>query len=169
VLYPSLRLGYLVVPPSLVDAFAAMRAIAAGPPPLVEQAVLAAFITEGHFGRHIRRMRMLYQRRRTVMIEAAKAELEGLLEIHAADAGLHAVGWLSHEMDDEEVCARAAQGGITTIALSSLYQGAAPRPGLVLGFAAFDDETIWHGMCILARVLSKGPRLRSNSIKRTAG
>jgi GntR family transcriptional regulator/MocR family aminotransferase len=89
VVFPALRLGYLVVPESLVDAFRAARGFADRHSPVLEQAVLADFLTQGHFSRHVRRMRVLYAARQEALVEAARRELRGLLELpplHAARA-----------------------------------------------------------------------------------
>ena len=153
VLYPSLRLGYLVVPSALVEVFTTARTIASGAPSLVDQAVLAEFIADGHLGRHIRRMRGLYHERRAVFLAAAKQKLEGLLAIHAADAGLHAVGWSVNGMDDQEMARLAATVDIDAIPLSSLYQGSQREYGLVLGFAPFNSDALRKGMRDLAGVL----------------
>ena len=153
VLFPSLRLGYLVVPSALVDVFAAARTVAAGPPPLVEQAVLTEFITEGHFGRHIRRMRALYQERRAVLLDAAKHELSGLLEVQVSDTGLHAIGWLPQGIDDRSAARFAATEGVDTARLSSFYRGPSKRSGLMLGFAAFSEPELRSGARKLARAL----------------
>ena len=153
VLFPSLRLGYLVVPSALADIFTAARTVAAGYPPLIEQAVLTEFITEGHFGRHIRRMRALYQERRAVLLDEAKRELSGLLEVQVADAGLHAIGWLPRGIDDRSAARVAAAAGINTIPLSSFYRGPHKRSGLMLGFAAFSEPELRSGARKLARAL----------------
>ena len=87
VMLPSLRLGYLVLPPDLVDAFVAARAIADRHSPSVEQAALADFIVDGQLDRHIRRMRMLYAERQAALVDAAKRELAGVLDVPASDAG----------------------------------------------------------------------------------
>ncbi len=153
VLFPSLRLGYLVVPSALVDVFTAARTVAAGQPPLIEQAVLTEFITEGHFGRHIRRMRALYQERRAVLLDEAKRELAGLLEVQVSDAGLHAIGWLPRGVDDRPAARLAAAEGVDTVPLSSFYQGPGKQRGLILGFAAFDAPELRSGARKLARAL----------------
>jgi GntR family transcriptional regulator / MocR family aminotransferase len=154
VLYPSLRLGYLVVPQALVESFALTRTLAAGAPTLIDQAVLTEFITAGHFARHIRRMRTLYQQRRAALCEAASRELGGLLEIHAADAGLHAIGWAQPGSDDQLMCQRASAAGIDCLPISKLYHGPQHKCGLVLGFAPFDTEQIDSAMGRLAQALT---------------
>jgi DNA-binding transcriptional MocR family regulator len=94
VLFPSLRLGYLVIPLDLTSYFAATRSVTSRHAPLLDQAVLCDFITEGHFGRHLRRMREVYAERLSVLMESSRQRLAGLLEILNIEAGLQTVGWL---------------------------------------------------------------------------
>jgi len=153
VLFPSLRLGYVVVPAALVEVFTAARTIAAGHLPLIEQAVLTEFITEGHFGRHLRRMRALYQERRAVLLDAAERELAGLLAVQVSDAGLHAVGWLPQGTDDRAAARLATAEGVDTVPLSGFYREPGKRSGLMLGFAAFSEPELRSGARKLARAL----------------
>ena len=94
VLFPSLRLGYLVIPPDLIARFAAAISLTTRHAPVLEQAVLCDFITEGHFGRHLRRMREVYAERLSVLLEAAREKLAGLLEI-SADRSRLADCWMA--------------------------------------------------------------------------
>jgi GntR family transcriptional regulator/MocR family aminotransferase len=158
VLFPSLRLGYLVVPDALVDTFSIVRAVATGPSSTMEQAVLTRFIEQGHFGRHVRRMRALYQERRASLQEAAAEELAGKVDLTLTGAGLHAVGMLRAGVDDRRVLARAARAGLDFIPLSSLYQGPEARQGLVFGFAPFPPATIRAAVRSLAQVLVRRSR-----------
>src|SRR4051794_27308303 len=119
VLFPSLRLGYLVVPADLVAAFVAARALADRHPPSIEQAALADFITEGHFARHIRRTRALYAERQAALLAAADRELAGLIELPPAEAGMHLVGWLPPGANDAEASYCAARAGVDAPALSA--------------------------------------------------
>jgi len=153
VLFPSMRLGYLVVPPDLVNAFIAMRSRIDIHPPTLEQVVLADFIAEGHFARHIRRMRALYAERQAVLVEAAARELHGLLEVPEAEAGMHLMGWLPSGADDEAASARAAAHGVFAPPVSPLYAGPPGRPGLLLGYAAVNAGEIRQGARQLARAL----------------
>ncbi len=139
VLYPSLRLGYMVVPPDLVDAFIAARAVADRHSPLLEQAVLADFMSEGHFARHIRRMRTLYAERQAALIAAAQHELGPLLEVQPAEAGMHLVGWLPDGVDDVAASCSAAEGGIEAPALSRYSLGGFSGKGLLLGYTGVDS------------------------------
>lgn len=156
VLFPALRLGYLVVPPGLVDACIAAKAVSDRNCPLIEQAVAASFITEGHFGRHLRRMRLLYQSRQEALLEAGRKHLGGLLEMAPAETGLHLIGWLPDDADDRLVAARAEQAGIQAPALSVYSLKARRRPGLLLGYAAFDELLIEKSIRKLEKVLSSG-------------
>jgi GntR family transcriptional regulator/MocR family aminotransferase len=140
VLFPSLRLGYMVVPPDMVDAFTTARALAGWCSPIVEQAVLTDFINEGHFARHIRRMRSLYARRQAALVEAAGRELAGVLEVGPAAAGMHLVGWLPEGVDDREASRAAAGQGVQTQPLSYFAVEHNHRGALVLGYAAYDER-----------------------------
>jgi GntR family transcriptional regulator/MocR family aminotransferase len=164
VLFPSLRLGYLVVPDALVDTFSIVRSIATGPSSTMEQAVLTRFIEQGHFGRHLRRMRALYQERLMSLQEAVTEDLAGVIDLAPTGAGLHAVGTLPAGVDDQRVLARAAQAGLDFIPLSSLYQGSDVRHGLVFGFAPFTPATIRTSVRTFAQVLARRPRGPNKSV-----
>jgi GntR family transcriptional regulator/MocR family aminotransferase len=153
VLFPALRLGYLIVPSSLVDAFTAAHSHAAYFCPLIEQGVLAEFITEGHFSRHIRRMRRLYEERQMVLVESARRALGGLLKVDAAPAGMHLVGWLPESIDDQVVSRRAAIAGVDVRPLSFYCFEKSKRSGLLLGYTGISGAEIRLGVQKLARVL----------------
>ena len=155
VLFPSLRLGYLVVPPDLVDYFSATLSVTNRHAPLLEQAVLCDFITEGHFGRHLRRMREVYARRRSILLECVQENLSGLLEISGVEAGLQTAGWLHEGLNAESVAAVAATRGVEVTPLSRYRQAAVGREGLQLGFAAVDAKEIRRGVRELAITLEK--------------
>jgi GntR family transcriptional regulator/MocR family aminotransferase len=153
VLFPALRLGYLVVPSAVVDAFVRARALSAGHAPTLEQAVLADFIAEGHFTRHIRAMRALYQERQAALIAATQAALDEVLEVAPSAAGMHLVGWLTPTADDRVAAGRAAQAGVEVRPLSIHALRAQPRPGLLLGYTAWDAQHIHEGVRRLAHAL----------------
>jgi GntR family transcriptional regulator/MocR family aminotransferase len=154
VLFPSLRLGYLVIPPDLVDRFAAMISVTSRFAPVFEQAVLCDFITEGHFGRHLRRMREVYAERLAVLLETAHERLAGLLEISTVEAGLQTVGWLRGGIAGEAAVEAAAARGVEVTPLSRYYRGHPAREGLQLGFAAVDAQEIRRGVRELAIALT---------------
>jgi len=153
VLLPSLRLGYLVVPPDLIDAFTRARGHADGHSPLVEQAVLAEFIAEGHFSRHIRRMRNLYEERQGYLVEALRQDLAGLLEAAPTEAGMNLIGWLPVGMDDRATALRAAEFDIDATPLSQHALEPMKRGGLLLGYAALSKREITLGARKLAKAL----------------
>lgn len=152
VLFPALRLGYLVVPTDMVDVFAAAESVSTHHPPLLEQAILCDFITEGHFARHIRRMRELYAERLSVLLEGAKEKLAGALEISTVEAGLQTVGWLKHGVRAERVAKLAAKRDVEVVPLGRYATGQSEREGLILGFAAVDPKELRRGVDELARM-----------------
>jgi GntR family transcriptional regulator / MocR family aminotransferase len=134
VMFPALRLGYVVIPSALVESFAAMRQSMDLCPSHIPQAVMLEFIREGHFARHIRRMRPIYAERRKVLAaELARVFGEGA-EIIGDEAGLHVALWLPKLRDDQQLAARAAKESLWLSPLSASYVGKSPRHGFVLGF-----------------------------------
>ena len=153
VLFPSLRLGYIVVPASLVDAFRGAKAVVDRHCPTVEQAVLAEFIAEGHLARHIRRMRMLYLERKDALLEILRRELAGAVEVRSHEAGMHVVGWLKKGERDSVVSRRALELGVEAPALTSYREKPGGRGGLVLGYAAYSEPQLRSAVRILAKAM----------------
>jgi GntR family transcriptional regulator/MocR family aminotransferase len=143
----------------MVDVFAAAESVSTHHPPLIDQAVLCDFITEGHFARHIRRMRELYAERLSVLLEGAREKLSGLLETSGVEAGLQTVGWLKGRISAERVATAAARYDVEVAPLSRYASGRSPSNGLVLGFAAVDPRELRRGVEQLARVLEGAARL----------
>ncbi len=144
VLFPSLRLGYMVIPRDLVDRFVAIRFAMDIFPAYLYQEVLSDFINEGHFTRHIRKMRQIYQQRRTALIESLSLDFpasEGF-EVHGAEAGMHLAMTLPVGFNDMEISARAALERLWLFPLSPSYQGEKPRHGFILGFGSTPPERI---------------------------
>jgi GntR family transcriptional regulator/MocR family aminotransferase len=157
VLFPALRLGYLVVPPSLVDAFTAARDLVDRHSPSLTQAALADFIADGHFARHIRRHRTLYAARQAALVAAAR-RVAGALDVAPADAGMHLVGWLPAGVDDRTVAAAAAEHGVEAPPLAAYRARAAGRGGLVLGYSGYDEHAIARGVDALEPALRSAGR-----------
>jgi GntR family transcriptional regulator / MocR family aminotransferase len=153
VLFPSLRLGYLVVPSDLVEVFHAARWTSDQHPPLLQQIVVADFMIEGHFTRHIRRMRTHYMEKRNALVTAADDLLGDLLRFEATDAGLHVTGWLPEGVSDTEVAGRARECGVMALPVSRLSIEPSARPGLVLGFGNVPLDAIRSGVEKLAQAL----------------
>lgn len=153
VLFPALRISYLVVPPSLVNAFVSALALTGGPPPTHPQAVLADFLAEGHFLRYIRRMRSLYAERQDTLVQAAAIELGDRLEVIPSETGLQVMGWLPDHIDDRDAARKAAALGVVAPPLSSYTIEPVARNGLLLGYAAHSPRRIREGMRKLALAL----------------
>jgi len=146
VMFPSLRLGYMVVPTDLIDRFAAAQSVSKRHAPLLDQAVLADFLVEGHFGRHVRRMRQIYAWRLAVLLESAQLELAGLLEVSRVEAGLQTVAWLRPGLTAESVAVAAARRGVEVTPLNRYARGRMHADGLQIGFAAVDENEIRRGV-----------------------
>ncbi len=146
VMFPSLRLGYMVVPSDLVPAFSAARDAADVFSSTLYQAVMTDFISEGHFARHLRRMRMLYMDRREVLVKAIRDQVGDMLEVVGAEAGMHLVALLPPSVDDVAVSREAARTGICAMPLSSCYLRRPARGGLVLGYGGADGPQIRDGV-----------------------
>jgi GntR family transcriptional regulator/MocR family aminotransferase len=153
-LAPALRLGYLIVPAAMAQAFAAARAVCDRHSPVMEQAVLADFLTEGHFARHVRRMRALYAERQEALLAALRHSLEGRLEIGLTGAGMHLVGLLGEGEDDAAISARLWDAGLEAPALSRYAMVRPSRGGLLLGWAGYEPDAIKSSVERLARWLS---------------
>ena len=142
VLFPSLRLGYIVVPPDLVDAFLTVRrAMDLGPPSFFQE-VLADFIGDGHFARHIRRMRVLYRERRSALVDSIREELGTMVEVLGGEAGMHLTVTLPNKIRDVEISERAARENLWIWPLSPNYLGEVKRSGFILGFGSTDVAEI---------------------------
>ena len=153
VLFPALRLGYLVLPLGLVSLFAQAKRLVDRHPPLLEQCVLAAFINEGHLERHLRRMRTLYSQRRQALVAALKTSLGEQVTIFGAAAGIHLMVQLQTELSDEEVLQRAAQKGVGLTSAAAFYVRSSRGGQFLLGYANLDAETIDVGIHRLAQSL----------------
>ncbi len=151
--FPGLRLGYLIVPERLVNAFGDARAVADRQPPGIEQAVLAEFIAAGHLTRHVRRMRNLYQERRDALLRAAQEWLGDRVEFGDTAAGMLAVAWLERGVDDQRVSERALAAGVEVSPLSRYAIRPLPRGGLLLGYAGFAPPALHEAVRRLAAVL----------------
>jgi GntR family transcriptional regulator/MocR family aminotransferase len=155
VLFPALRIGYIVVPADLVGRFAAVREAMDIFPPTLYQAVLADFLGEGHFGRHLRRMRLLYGERRAVLVDALQKEIGAALRVVGDAAGLHLTALFPEGWDDRPIAEQAARQGLWAMPLSACYlEDVAVRPGLVLGYGGTSRTEILDGVRRLRGLLS---------------
>jgi GntR family transcriptional regulator/MocR family aminotransferase len=161
ILFPSLRLGYAVVPPILVEAFCGARALLDRHAPNADQHVLAAFIAEGHLDRHIRRVRAAYAECRIQLSALLQEALPpDLAWLQPSDQGAHCVLWLAPGMDDLEVAREAAAQGVAVRAVSPMFARGTARPSLVLGLGAFPPAQIEVAARRLAEIILKCGRSR---------
>ncbi|AMD00594.1 HTH-type transcriptional regulatory protein GabR [Halomonas chromatireducens] len=142
VMYPGLRLGYLVLPEPLVEPFRRAHARIHREGQYTVQAALAEFIARGHFSRHVRRMRDCYCRRQALLREALAPAVTRGLRLSEGQAGMHLVAWLDDVEHERHLVDRAAGEGISLSPLSSYYLDAPGRPGLVLGYAGTVEDEI---------------------------
>jgi GntR family transcriptional regulator / MocR family aminotransferase len=144
VLFPALRLGYLVAPTELIEPLLLMRRSLDMHLPLLEQMALCDFLHEGHYARHLRQMRHHYQKLRDLLCRELQAHLGGLLEVHASEVGMHLVGWLPPGKDDRRAAQLAAQIDIQVLPISTYSLEPLSRGGLVFGYAGTEEEAIPH-------------------------
>jgi GntR family transcriptional regulator/MocR family aminotransferase len=134
ILFPALALGFVVLPDQLVEPFSLARAQRVYPPAIPPQLTLARFLEEGHFLRHIRRMRQVYLKRgETLEADLAEA-LPGQVRVSRPGAGAHLIAWLRPGENDRAVAERAASAGVIAPPLSRFRQVASKRGALVLGY-----------------------------------
>lgn len=155
VLFPSLRLGYIVIPEDLVPHFAAIRSAMDIFPPYLPQEALTDFMVEGHFARHIRKMRLLYKERRTALVQCIEEQLGPELEIHGSQAGMHLAVTLPQGFSDQEIAVRAAGNGLWLWPLSPSYLGKNARNGFILGFGNTSVEEMPRAVTKLGTQLSE--------------
>lgn len=153
VLFPSLRIGYLVLPQSLVSVFTRAKWLSARQLPLLEQHVLADFIEEGHLERHIRQMRMLYDQHRQVLVQALNAHLGKRATILGENAGIHLMVQLHTNLQDQEIVRRAAFVGVGMISAQPHYLKANCTGEFIFGYSELTEQQLQEGICRLAKVL----------------
>jgi GntR family transcriptional regulator/MocR family aminotransferase len=153
VLFPSLRVGYLVAPRSLARVFARAKWLSDRQTPMIEQRVLADFINEGYWERHLRRMRTLYDIRRQTLVRALETHFGARVTILGDEAGMHLMIRLRSELDDDEVTRRARMAGVGLVSARFYYLGESRRDEFVLGYAGLTERRIQEGVRRLAKIL----------------
>jgi GntR family transcriptional regulator / MocR family aminotransferase len=157
-LFPSLRLGYVVLPPKLLEPFLVLRYGADLRFGSIDQAVLCDFIVEGHLGRHIGRMRELYAERLAALLEGGRRHLEGLMDISSIRAGLYTAAFLRNGMTSREAELAATEHEIESMGLHRFTLRRSDPRALLLGFGGFDPARIRNALARLARALeARGP------------
>lgn len=154
-MFPGLRLGYMIVPPDLVQALTALRALIDVQSPFVAQSALNDFIREGHFSRHVRRMRSLYAERRTHLLMLLERHLGDIVTLGGEDTGIQMTAWLPDSVSDLEICAQGEAEGLDLVPASRFFMGTARRNGLVLGYSGARLEHLTEGVQILERIIRR--------------
>jgi GntR family transcriptional regulator / MocR family aminotransferase len=153
ILFPALRVGYLIVPEYLTRVFSRAKWLADRQTPMLEQKVLTDFINEGHLERHLRRMRTLYDRRRQTLVRALEYHLGGRVEILGENTGMHLMVRLQTALSDEEVVSRARAEGMGLVSAKLYYLKNGRRDEFVLGYAGLSERKIQEGVRRLAKII----------------
>ena len=152
--FPALRVGYVVLPPQLVESFLGFRYRTDFRNSSFDQAVLSDFIVDGHLARHLRRMRNLYAERLATLMEGAQQHLGGVLEISSVRAGLYTIGYLKNEMTSRQAEMLAEAQNIEVLAVDRCTLRRPDPRALLLGFGGFNEHAIRQGLIRLAKALS---------------
>src|SRR5262245_29718783 len=166
ILFPALRLAYVVLPADLVAPFSQIRRSMDLFSPTFPQAVLADFIREGHFARHIRRMRQLCRERRSALVAALERELPDVVRVLGDEAGMYLTAGLPDGWDDVAIAERAADREVWAAPLSGSYLGRKPRPGLILGYGCTSTDQIEAGVAVLRDVIRAAGAARARPARR---
>lgn len=163
ILFPAMRLGYMVVPMDIRDRVTAALSATGQFAPLITQAALADFINEGHLARHLRRMLRIYSERRQIFMEQFDRHLAQWMELRRTDSGIQLVGIFRKSFDDQKIAREAGRQGVNVSPLSLQYRGVPQQRGLLMGFAAADASVTRRSMEVLAKVFASHAEARSRA------
>ena len=154
VLFPALRIAYMVLPTvEMANRFTSVKAVFDRQCPIMEQVIINTFMEEGHFVRHLRRMRLEYHERQKMLIRAVEKDLAGKLRVEEQAAGMHVIGWLPKNSNDREVSEMLLRNGIYANALSNYTMKYSKGPGLLLGYTAFNKFRVRNYVQKMDRIL----------------
>jgi GntR family transcriptional regulator / MocR family aminotransferase len=154
VLFPGLRLGYIVVPPALMHSFVGARYLLDRQAPTLTQSIVAEFMRQGYFSAHIRRMRLVYRGQRDLLVEQLQRRLCSEISVVAPEQGMHLVAYLREGHSDVALEASLRSHGVVVRALSTMYRKAPRRQGFVLGFTGFPRQSIVPAVARMATVIA---------------
>ena len=156
VLFPGLRLGYLVLPdPEMRNLFVSAKSMMDRQSPTFEQIITYQFLKEGYFTRHIRKMRILYKERQEFLIKEVEKEIGNLIKLKSSDAGMHLIAWLPENFDEIKISRKAKENNLIVYPVSEYVLKFKQKPGLFLGYTAFDKTRLKAGVQKLKKVLNK--------------
>lgn len=141
-LFPAVRVGYIIVPHDLVEVFSAAQSLLGQGASILMQEVVARFIEDGRFADHIRKMRIIYQRRRDVLMQELLTQCNDFMTPVPTDVGMHLIVWLKNGLDELEVHQALLEKGIEAIPLSIFSLKPQKKAGLVLGFSGTPPKKI---------------------------
>jgi GntR family transcriptional regulator/MocR family aminotransferase len=157
VLFPALRLGYIVLPPGFIEPFLQAKRIVDRGAPTLTQAAVADFIAEGHFQRHLRRLRRAYGRRRQVLIEELQRRLPDTIRFSHEPAGLHIMLYLPPNWSENDAIQAAAGAGVRVYPGRTYYLSEPAPPSVLLGYTGLSEEQIREGILRLATAWETPP------------
>jgi GntR family transcriptional regulator/MocR family aminotransferase len=163
VMFPSLRLGYLIVPPDLVERFLALRQAMDLCPSHAVQSTMAEFMRAGHFARHVRRMRTLYASRRAALVALVERELSGRVTVMGDPAGMH-IALLVPGCDDTTIAAHALREGLVLSPLSASCSGSPPLRGFVLGFGNSPESRMQAAVERIGKLIDEESRRKHKTV-----
>jgi GntR family transcriptional regulator/MocR family aminotransferase len=154
-MFPALRIGYLVLPEPLVKPFATAKALGDTGGVTLEQLALADFIRDGHFERHIRRSRLRNAARRATLLRAIDRHFGDRIEVSGANAGLHVLVWINHSAArSQNLLGRIEAAGVRVYPVTPFYLKPPKRLGFILGYSSLSERDITEGVRRLSTVLT---------------
>ena len=152
-IFPSLRIGYMIVPKPLVPAFTSAKWLCDRHTATLEQETLAEFITGGMYERHLRRLRRRNTARREALLDAIHRYLGDRVEVTGDGAGFHVVLWPSRAISENTAIEKAASRGVGIYGISRYFLARLSRTGLMLGYSRMNEEEIREGIRLLGETL----------------
>ncbi len=153
-MFPEFRLGFMVVPEALIETFSAAKYTDVRSSYL-EQVALALFIQQGHYARHVRKVRKACYERQQTLIKAINEYLPDILDVQPTDSGIHLIGWLKGTWTEQEFITHCSALGLAVQPLSRYCQRTPKKAAVLLGYAAHQPEEIIENIKKLALILGK--------------
>jgi len=155
VLFPALRIGYMVLPTvDMAQQFKMLKSTIDRQSPVIDQAIVAQFMHEGHFARHLRKMRTLYKKQQEELFQLLEKQVGKYITVAPSDTGIHLIGWLKQPCDMELLLQKAAAANIIVHPVQDFTIRFKQPQGLLLGFTGFKHAEMEQAVLKLKRVLS---------------